>query len=99
MSCYLNKQPQANISLLVTPDDTLLLKHSELMVFLRPIVNTQTLEHIEMLVDEKGLVNIEELQTLGIGTVFEMLDFSLNITLPLSMIKEKSCEGMEGRDF
>ena len=98
VSCYLNNQPKANISLLVTPDDTLLLKQSELMVFLRPIVNTQTLEHIERLVDERGLVNLEELQTLGIGAVFEMLDFSLNITLPLSMIKEKSIAAVSKRN-
>jgi len=98
VSCYLNKQPQANISLLVTPDDSLLLKYSELMEFLRPIANTQTLEHIEMLADERGLVNIEELQTLGIGAVFELLDFSLKITLPLSMIKEKSIPAVSKRN-
>jgi outer membrane usher protein FimD/PapC len=86
----INKNTIGSITLIVTPKDKLVLKWPEVEPHFAPILFAQSLENIAKQANSQQLIDVDKLEKIGIEVTFSMLDFSLDITVPLSMTKPKS---------
>ena len=93
----INKNAIGSITLIVTPKDKLVLKWPEIEPHFAPMLFAQSLENIANQANSQQLIDVDKLEKIGIEVAFSMLDFSLDITVPLLMTKPKSLSVMSYR--
>jgi len=82
----LNKNPIGKLTLSVDPNDKLSLKWSEISASFQRILFAEGLTALESKV-KKDIIDKKTLESFGCNVVFDMSDFSLIISVPLSLTR------------
>jgi len=85
----LNQNPIGRLTLVVDPSDNLSLKWSEIEPWLSKILIPEALDTLESNVND-GIIEKLALEALGYVVVFDMSDFSLACSVPLSLIRPQN---------
>ncbi|WP_462175261.1 fimbria/pilus outer membrane usher protein [Pseudoalteromonas gelatinilytica] len=92
-----NKEVVGNLTLIVSPEDSLSLKWEEIAESLNELLIKDVYDAIATHVDSNGVIKVSTLKQKRIAARFSLMDFSLTITIPLELTKEKKLSATSDR--
>ena len=93
----LNKAAIGQMSLVVKPDDSLLLKWSEIEPKLEKLLYPKTLDLLEKKV-KNDLISEKDLKNSGFAVDFDLSDFNLKISAPISLMRPQVLSLKDSQD-
>ncbi len=85
---YIDDIYAGEISAAILPDESVQLRPSELIAYLRDLLSEETIQTAEMIFPAEGWLNLTDMGGLGVRIVFKFEDLTLHVYIPAHLRRE-----------